>query len=129
MRVFNDFFWIIININGQNRSKITIKYFPKNVDGEKVINALKELNFKVTEGKPKLPDSPTNALYYGRKVDNESIQLVALTLMRAGVEIKGIFPFRNDNTEKDYMIQVLSTLREDKKYTVESIKAFKKKVE
>lgn len=92
--------------NSNNRDKILIQYFPKDVDGEKVYMALEELNFMVSEGNANLPKSATNALYYGTNVDEESIKLVVLTLIRAGVDIKGIFKFTN-GTNREHIIQIV----------------------
>lgn len=89
-----------------DRRNIAVQYFPKDVDGDKVIEAMKELDFDMTVGTPKYPNHSTNAIYHGGKVDEESVKLVALTLMRAGVSIQGIFKFENDDN-REHLIQVV----------------------
>lgn len=119
---------IIINLRNTSRKKIVVIYFQKDVDGDKVINALEELNFKLLRGKAKIPNGETNAIYYGNKVDLESIKFVALTLFRAGVQLKGIIPF-NSNTGKEYEIQVVhnTELKSKELFDVKKIENFIKK--
>lgn len=73
--------YIIRNSINTSRKDIVVKYFQKDVEGNIVINALKELDFQLLKGKAKIPNGKTNAIYYGNKVDSESIKLVALTLL------------------------------------------------
>lgn len=70
-----------------------------------VKSALLGLDFKFTEGEPGIPDVGTNAIFFGDKVPIEDVKLVALTLIRAGVEIKYIRPFKN-STGRSLLIQV-----------------------
>jgi hypothetical protein len=72
------------------RKGITIQYFPKYFDDEKVNAALQELGFQLKKSSPLLPNIPTNAIWFGNKVDFEDAKLVAFTLIRAGVQIKCI---------------------------------------
>ena len=104
------------------RNQITVQYFPKNVDGNIVKSSLKELGFEITLGKPGIPDVPTNALFYGDKVPLDDVKLVALTLIRAGVEIKHIRLF-HDSTGRESLIQVGSGTAYISKppYSVEAI--------
>ena len=87
------------------REKITVQYFPKNVDERIVEDSLRELSFDFKTGNPGLPDVPTNAIFFGDSVPIEAVKLVALTLIRAGVEIKYIRSFR-DSTGRSSLIQV-----------------------
>lgn len=92
--------------NKSSRGAILIKYFPKDVDGQKVYSALEELDFNVSEGTPIYHNKATNALYYGSNVDMESIKLIVLTLLRAGVKIEGLLKYKNNNG-KENLIQVV----------------------
>ncbi len=91
--------------SSESRQQITVRYYPKDVDGDIVKSALLELDFKFTEGQPGIPDVGTNAIFFGDKVPIEDVKLVALTLIRAGVEIKYIRPFKN-STGRSLLIQV-----------------------
>jgi hypothetical protein len=72
------------------RRGITVEYFPKNVDGNKVEAALMELGFTVRKPPAIVRELPTNAMWFGTPVSAEDVKLVAMTLIRAGVEIKAI---------------------------------------
>jgi hypothetical protein len=76
------------------RRSITVRYYPKDVDRDKVEGALRALGFTLQEGRPTLEDIRTNAIWFGESVPIEDVKLVAFTLIRAGVEIVTIRPFR-----------------------------------
>ncbi len=97
---------LVIESTHDSRSSVTVQYFPKNVDGETVENALRELGFlDVKKGKPGIPSVSTNAIFYGHKVPLSSVKLVATTLIRAGVAIKHIRPF-HESDGREMLIQV-----------------------
>jgi hypothetical protein len=75
------------------RQNVQIEYFWKNVDYNKVEEALRQLGFKVTV-KEQINDLATNALWFGTQVNQEDAKLVAYTLIRAGIQFKGIRYFR-----------------------------------
>lgn len=78
--------------NLRSSSAPTITYYPKDVDGPKVVNALQEGGFKVTQASGAMhnADVPTNAVWSGDPVGLEQAKFVALTLVRAGVAIRYI---------------------------------------
>lgn len=80
-----------VQTNGSARN-ITIAYYPKNVDGPVVINALREGGFQVETrtGNPSNANLPTNAIWIGNAVSLEQAKVVVLTLIRAGVGIAAI---------------------------------------
>lgn len=88
-----------------SRENITVQYFPKDVDRQIVEKSLRELGFNLISGRPNLK-IPTNAIWFGSEVPIEDVKLVAFTLIRAGVEIKVIRPFRNPGGSKARLIQV-----------------------
>ena len=90
----------------ENRVRAIIQYFPKNVDKEIVEKSLKELGFNLISGHPNLPHTPTNAIWFGKNIDIDSVKLVAYTLIRAGIEIKVISPFLSPGGKKSNLIQV-----------------------
>jgi len=57
-------------------------------------------------GRPNLPHTPTNAIWFGEDIDIDSVKLVAYTLIRAGIEIKVINPFQSPRENKSNLIQV-----------------------
>lgn len=82
----------------ERRKTITIEYFPKDVDKNILISALKALGFQFKLGTPKNSD-PTNAIWFGSNASLEDVKLVAYTLIRAGVQIRTIKPFRQPSEE------------------------------
>jgi hypothetical protein len=89
------------------RQRITVQYFPKNVDPIVIRNTLSSLGFTFSEGIPQLQGA-TNAIWFGKDVPLSDVKLVALTLVRAGVEVKSIKPFRRSHpaSDRNLLIQV-----------------------
>ena len=83
----------------QRRKTITVEYFPKDVDPKIVESKLKELGFNFKSSSPNVKNLSTNAIWFGSKVDITDVKLVAYTLIRAGVKIQTIKPFRQPNQE------------------------------
>lgn len=83
----------------ERRKLVTVQYFPKNVDPEVIRLTLEQLGFNLQIKQPKVLDIPTNALWFGSNVNLEDVKLVAYTLIRAGVKIKTIKPFRGNPGE------------------------------
>jgi preprotein translocase subunit SecF len=111
------------------RSEVTVQYFPKNVDQNKVRAALQELGFKLDERSPLVTDVPTNAIWFGTNVNPEDAKLVAYTLMRAGIQIKLIERFSDSSgayngVPKQSLVQVGAkrALVNDRPLTVDQIR-------
>ncbi len=109
----------------ESREAITIQYFPKDVDQKKVEDALQELGFTLEKKLPLVRDVPTNAIWFGEKVKLDDVKLVAYTLTRAGVQIRGIEHFRASSGPKALLIQVGASrfIENDPVFTVEGIRA------
>lgn len=77
-----------------SRTQTTVELFPKGVDRAVVNRALAETGFQVKQGTPNPANAsrPTSAVWYGKDVPPADTRLVALTLIRAGVEIRSILP-------------------------------------
>lgn len=97
---------LLQSTKSDSRQEITVQYFPKNVDRQIVEKSLYELGFKLTSGRTNLQDIPTNAIWFGSEISIDDVKLVAYTLIRAGVDIKVIRPFRNPSGSKVRLIQV-----------------------
>jgi hypothetical protein len=106
---------------------ITVVYYPKNVDGPVVINALKEGGFQVETGTGNAHNAAlaTNAVWVGDGVSAEQAKFVALTLVRAGVGIVSIRRFKSDTAAKHNRIEVGTdaTLLQATPLTVDQINA------
>lgn len=94
--------------NERAQGQVTIKYYPKQVDGPVVINALREGGFNVQTGTGNQAnrDLPTNAVWVGDSVSSNDAKFVALTLVRAGVGIKSVRRFRDGSGAKANLIEV-----------------------
>ncbi len=110
--------------------KITVQFFPKDIDQELVIETLegvlKGAGFliKTGVGNPELRDVPTNSIWYGASVPDDSIRIVALALLRSGVKIRSIQPISNPTHEsKTRLIQIgsYSPVLDEPPYTVEQV--------
>ena len=111
----------------EKRKSVVVEYFPKNVDENKVEAALTELGFTLRKPAAIVQQIPTNAIWFGSPVDIEDVKLVALTLIRAGVQIRAIRPIQDYLVNKKDLplIQVGadSSVVNDPPLTVEQIQA------
>lgn len=74
-----------------------IKGVPTNVDEHIVKLALRQVGFTLVPYQAdEEPYTQVNIIYYGRDMTPLEVKLAALTLMRAGVELKAIKPFPKD---------------------------------
>lgn len=112
------------------RSEITVQFFPKDVDKDKVTNALHELGFKLDQRPTIILDAPTNAIWFGTGVNPEDAKLAAYTLMRAGIQLKFFGRFKDSSGQyndvpKTSLIQVGANraLINDRSLTVDEIRA------
>jgi hypothetical protein len=105
------------------RRSVTVEYFPKNVDENKVEAALSELGFTLSKPRALVTGIPTNAIWFGSPVSVDDVKLVALTLIRAGVQIRAIRPSQLPDKKDRPLIQVGadSSIVDDPVLTVEAI--------
>jgi hypothetical protein len=90
-------------------SRVTVQYFLRDVDASIVKEKLKDMGFKSEERDSDLgKDSRTNAIWFGSKVEQDDLKLVAYTLIRSGLRIQAIRPFdeSQEGDEDAYKIQV-----------------------
>lgn len=102
---------------------LIVKYYPKDLDGNKVRSALKEFGFRnVLEEKPRIEDIPVDDIVFGDQVPPESAKIVAYVLIRAGVEIKGLHKSNLASNAK--IIQVIANriVNEGPTLTVDNIR-------
>lgn len=86
--------------SGQIDSSITILYFRKSLDQEKVFLSLKELGYRKIFDNPStkkaLIDKETNAVFEGPEVSLKDTKIIIATLIRAGFRIQHIGRLQND---------------------------------
>jgi hypothetical protein len=90
----------ILKSNVRKSSGTTIQYFLQDVDAKIVTNELTNLGFILEESESRV-NYRTNAIWFGSAVSLEDVKLVAYTLIRAGLRIQAIRPFREESKEGD----------------------------
>jgi hypothetical protein len=124
-------FRIASDKSGQENRKISVQFFPKDIDKDLIqstlVATLTSVGFSIKSGigNASLSKTPTNSIWYGAKVPDDAVKLVALSLARAGINIQGIQPFSKDaeKPSKAYLIQIgsYSAIQKDPFYSVEKI--------
>jgi hypothetical protein len=76
------------------RERTPIEIFYKDIDQKKVETAFAELGFPLRRPRALVPGIATNAVWFGSVVPPEDVKLVALALIRAGVQIRAIRPIQ-----------------------------------
>jgi hypothetical protein len=96
------------------RRTITVQYYEKKLDDEvnmrTVLTALEDAGFTLQRKQAQLPGVPTNAIFFGPGARNQDIQLVALTLIGAGIKIRTIEPLL-PHVSRPRLIQIGADLR------------------
>lgn len=87
------------------RPAVRVEYFPKDVDGARVIKALEDAGLEVVRKSSSRPE-PSNAIWAGDQVPIDDVKVVALALMRAGVDVVSIRRFREGSGPKAQLIQI-----------------------
>jgi hypothetical protein len=122
---------VVSHSTKQSNEGVTIQFFPKQIDRDLVqsvlVSTLSNAGFQIQNrvGNRVLNDIPTNCIWYGANVSDESIRTVALALIRAGVQIRGIeqIPSGLNIPNKDHVIQIGSYLaiKDKPAFTVDQI--------
>ena len=76
----------------EQHSNTRIQYFKKATDSPKLVNALKDLGFEDVSERTASNPRETNGIWYGARVPENDVKLVAFALMRAGIDLQSIQP-------------------------------------
>lgn len=124
----NDAIKFILSRHKPNNN-IIIAYYDRTIDEKRVGLELRALgyHFKNKSASEYMSKKKTNAIWFGAEVPIVDIKIVALTLIRAGIPIKGIRPYKNNSTYRNYkknIIEVGASVDLDTKpqLTVEQVK-------
>jgi len=98
----------LYNQAGKPSTIINIEYFLKDVDPVAIKKVLNNLGFNVTIKNP-INTYSTNQIWFGNEVRITDVKLVALSLIRAGVSLKSIRRFNNNDVKKNRLIQIGSS--------------------
>ncbi len=90
-----------------NAADVHVIYYPKHVeDSAKVQAALESAGFHVELQKPRLTDVKTGVVWAGDEVPLDVAKFIALTMLRAGVEIKAVHRFANGSGPKAHLVEI-----------------------
>ncbi|MEQ8905386.1 hypothetical protein [Ekhidna sp.] len=111
---------------GQLRDDVVIRYYRHDQDADKVYS-LKELGYYIHEKEAvETAGMGSNVLYYGDDVNTEDIQIVAYTLLSAGLPIKSIEPTRFSWKSNAIEIGTNPELENASNLTADDVKSFRK---
>lgn len=104
----NDEIKNIVNTYSPNKN-VTIRYYNKTIDEKRIVIELEALGYNFQNRSPSgyMSKKETNAIWFGAGVPIEDTKIVALSLIRAGISIKGIRPFRNSTSNPNYKRNVI----------------------
>ncbi len=92
------------------RIDVIVRYYPKDIERDLndgvVLPKLTSYGFRLEQGKPRTPFARTNSVWVGSAVQLDDVRLVVLTLIAAGVDIKGVREFREPTGQKSKVIEI-----------------------
>lgn len=102
--------------------RITIQVYPHKTDEKIVMSAVSNLGYALKDAagnqirsvsaktNPMLRDDPTNTILYTPDVSDQDVRYVAVSLLKAGIELKSIQPYvphqRNNYAKRNNLIQI-----------------------
>jgi hypothetical protein len=88
---------------------VTIRYYKKTIDEKRVALELEALGYNFKERPPSkyMSMKETIAIWFGAGVPVEDTKIVALSLIRAGIPIKGIRPYRSSISNPNYKRNII----------------------
>jgi hypothetical protein len=80
--------------------EIIVEYYRKTKDDTLVVNALELIGYNFLEkvSQKGTRNEQTNAIWFGASVPTDDVRIIALALVRAGINIKGIRPFEKESS-------------------------------
>lgn len=93
----------------QSDTSVIISYYSKTEESEKITLSLKSLSYNLISKNPNnlMKNQKTNSIWFGRGVKIIDVKIIALTLIRAGIAIKSIRPFRNSAINPSYKKNII----------------------
>jgi type II secretory pathway pseudopilin PulG len=82
-----------------------VEYFAKDIDGDAIVKAAKEAGFDVV-GVPGQHPGSTNAMWVGDAVPLADTKVLALAVVRGGVQLRALRRFRDGTGLKSLLIQI-----------------------
>ena len=92
---------------------LNIWYFQKTIDAERIQLALSELGYMNVRVTPTdnsfLIDGETNSVAFGSEVKFDDLQVIILTLIRAGFKIEYVYPSER-HSDRSELVQIIRTV-------------------
>jgi hypothetical protein len=86
---------------------VTVVYYQKSADGGRVEAALESLGFPYAyDPKTPLNQDPTNAIFFGSRVQPDEIKALAVALVRGGIRLQYIHPFGDSSGPRAKLIEI-----------------------
>jgi hypothetical protein len=102
----NDFYSESLGgLSGSPSRDIQVEYFQKNVDGNRVKEAITQSGMQVTLKNP-VNDLDTNCVWIGDRITADEAKFVAFSLTRAGVGLAAVRRFQNGSGAKARLIEI-----------------------
>lgn len=109
-----------------DRSIQPIIYLKKDIDSNIVLQTLNELGYETQNKISEHPENPTTTIWFGKNVNIDNVKEIAIALIHAGVKIKAIKPFWNDNKVNLIEIGGNKTCKNVSPLTIENIQSREK---
>jgi hypothetical protein len=99
---------LIIN-NYKPNPNVTVSYYDKTIDEKRVALELQALGYQFIRKSPSdyMKKNATNSIWFGSNVPIQDVKIVAFALIRAGVPIKGIRPYRSGIENPEYKKNII----------------------
>ena len=99
----------ILKLTSAPDTNIVITYYLKSSESEKITLAIKSLGYYFTTKSPseRMTNQVTNCIWFGKNVSVNDSKVVALAMVRAGIKIKAIRPFRNSTNNPAYKKNII----------------------
>lgn len=88
---------------------VVVQYYNKTIDEKRLALELDALGYDFKSKPPSqyMSKKQTNALWFGAGVPLKDVKIVALAMVRAGVPLRGIRPYRNSLTNPEYKRKII----------------------
>ena len=88
---------------------VEVQYYNKTIDEKRLVLELEALGYKFLSRPPSqyMSKKQTNALWFGSEVPLKDVKIVALAMIRAGVPLRGIRPYRSSSSNPAYKSNII----------------------
>ena len=95
-----------VKVQNPSTQRSIIEYFTRDLDKAVVTKALQESGLEFRKTPARITDDPTNSIWVGNAVPLSDVKFVALTLLRAGVQLRAVRRFHDSSGPKAHLIEI-----------------------